>query len=691
MPPPAAPNLPLPAPPWPMSPTPGVVPGYMPPHPPGMTPVAMTPTMTPTPASVPASGAALPAGAVPLPRAPSAPLPTTGFESLVGVTVNPSLVRPTSPTQTALIKQLPFFATNPVAGAIIGAVAAVAACITLIFGLYALVAGSLELAVSATGATVFGTTAAQSLQFTNLSLLNLVGMAHGATLAMTATSGATGSATLTPPLTLLICIPGLCGALGGYIAASTDYSNQLRFVLVRAAAVGPLYGVLLTLIVMIFGQQTTGVAGANVTITLAWPSLLLASVAWGTLAGLLGGMIKIFNRRWRAGTVAYLVSQRRSPLTAALVGALVAVGLGIALGAILFIFALGAGWVAVQGAGAAARVGAEQGVVSTLAQASHYSPLFVVALVLLALPGGTWLFSFSSGAPLNGIAVGGSLFAQAGGSGSQALLNLPGGASEFLWFLLLVPIGVYFIGGRVAARLLGGVNGRKQAQAGALVGVFSSLIMAIAAALSDVSFSGSVGALGAGASATGSLGPSVAAIFVTTLLLGCSFGALGALYYQPLAYTGQRSPRHFLVPVFTMLDRLTGQPLQMRRTLARAWLYGALIAAVLAIFVALLFAGLANSLALNMIGDTSHSERVGSFLLLASLTGGSLLALPFLGLIIALAVEIGSVPPDAATLVKAIAPPAPLLAAPPSAPYQLPTGTYTAPQPMVPPSEPPTP
>lgn len=708
------PSLPLPPPPWPMVPAPGAFPslphemalpgapsGTTPPLAEGITPpvhqMASPPQLTMSP-QIPGAVAALPMDAGPFADPPPSPIspaqsvppPTTGFESLFGASANPSVVSPTSPTQAALLKQLPFYATNPVAGAIIGAAAAVAACIMLTFVLFALITGMLQLAANATSAHGGGSTLDQLPQITNLSLLNLLGLMHGATLTAAATGSATGSANFTPPLTLLILIPILSCALGGYLSASTDYSNQLRFVLLRAAAVGPLYGVLLTLIIGIFGSQAASIAGTNVTLTIAWPSMLLASIGWGTLAGLIGGMIKIFNRRWRAGTVALLLSQKRSPVVAALVGALAAVGLGIALGMILFIFALGAGWVAVQGANAAAHVGADQGIVGTLSQASQFSLLFVLALVLLALPGGTWVFSFSSGAPVNGAAIS-SLFAQTGGIASQSLLNLPSGWSELLWLLLFLPIGVYFIGGRVAARLLGGASGRQQVQVGALVGVFSSLLLAILVALSDINFSGGVGTLGVGASAGGALGPSVAATFVTTLVLGCIFGALGAFYYQPLAYTGQRSPRHFLVPVFIVLDRLTGQPLNVRRTFARAWLYGSLIIAAVAIFFTLLFAGLASNFAQNMVGDISHGERVPGFLLFAAITGGVVLAVPFLGLIIALAVEIASVPPDAATLVKAVAPPAPLIPAPPSAPYQLPTSTYTAPHPMAPPSTPPTP
>src|SRR5262249_25139567 len=205
----------------------------------------------------------------------------------------------------------------------------------------------------------------------------------------------------TLPLTTLLLLPAISLFFGGYISASTDYSNQLRFVLARAAAVGPIYGVLLTFLTAIFGSQN--LSGA--TLAPSWGTMLLFSVVIGTIFASLGGLVKIFRQRWRAGTLAYLLSEPRGVLTAGMSGALGAVATGLVLSLPVYLFGVGL-------SDTQQRFGQALISSSSLSSTSASPPegLLLILYLVLALPGMVTLLAFGSGASISASGTTSGLF-----------------------------------------------------------------------------------------------------------------------------------------------------------------------------------------------------------------------------------------------------------------------------------------
>jgi hypothetical protein len=252
------------------------------------------------------------------------PNPSNVLPSIFGETKDPTTVQPSNAVQRSFLTNFQRNATNPLVGGIIGAVAAVLACIVLTFA-FLLLVGS---AINSTFAGQSGSVSALIGSSLTGNLLNFVALEHHATLALSSSAaGISATVNITLPLTTLLIIPALALMLGGYIAAATDYSNQMRFVIGRAAAVGPFYGALLALIMALFGTQSASSdvllgTSASYSFGPTWPTVLLYGVLWGILFSALGGFIKLFGSRWRAGAVSFLAQQSQAPWVAGLMGAL---------------------------------------------------------------------------------------------------------------------------------------------------------------------------------------------------------------------------------------------------------------------------------------------------------------------------------------------------------------------------------
>jgi len=551
---------------------------------------------------------------IPGQQPPSMALNSTfaSFMRLFGASADPASVQPSNAVQRRFRENLPQYATNPIAGAIAGAVAAVIACVVLNFVF------SLILSAVAGPAVSSSSSASAVNQILGSGLLNLIALEHHASLTASANVLVVSvSGSITVPVTMLLAFPAVSLALGGYISASTDYSNQLRYVLTRAAAVGPVYGVLITLIVVAFGTQKVGtsndVSNSVIALSASWPSLLLYGALWGTLFALIGGAIKIFGSRWRVGSLAYLLSRPRGMVTASLAGALAALGTGILISLPLVAFGLGV-------------VDVQQRFPAELA-AGHpgtSSGLTILLLLLLALPASVITLALGSGASLGSSgATSGALFSQSAssgtGTGDISLFSL-GASNHLAYLLLLVPVIAYFVGGRVAVRVLNSNEPGKPLQAGALVGVWSAVLMLVLGAISGVSLDVNAGVAGTSSLANATFGLNAGSTFLATLILGCVAGAAGAMV----------------------------GPRRRRRRNPAFWLRLAVLLSIALALGALLLAAVVLTLV--------PLPELNTLTTYVALICGALLAVPTLCYAIALIQLIGYLPPGSEQLANSIAP-----------------------------------
>ena len=475
----------------------------------------------------------------------------------------------------------------------------------------ALVALALGLLASIIGLLLWGRAIAWLLGATDLlgasanlvnavlspNLLQLLLLEHGVPMALALGSpGATSSfsALETLPLTGLSLIPAIALILGGYVAAASDFTGQLRFSVVRGALVGPIYGILL-LLVALFGSSTVRV-GQGIVIQLH-PSLgvaFLAGLIWGTLLGALGGLLAV--RRHHLFTTA----RRPDLLAGASWGALIALGSGL----LLALVALAAGVMA-HAVGTVPTATGETG--GGLGGALNAVVVAIALLVVVAPVAALWLFTLGTGTNIESWLNATGLNAPAGATGATgtstfgllAAQHHP--TSAAWWLLLLIPLASYIIGGRAAAHIARADSLRDGALAGWLMAVALSLLMLVLTLLSRVVLvsDATVGPL----SITSSLGiaPASLAVFLLILLVGGVIGAMSgasavlapqagsviAMAAAPLlprmepALSLARQP-------WDMLDAIRGRPTP--RTPLRALLYAALLAAVVLVALFLIVA-----------------------------------------------------------------------------------------------------
>ncbi len=590
-----------------------------------------------------------------------APLTATSqrIDTLFGVSANIAVVEPTNPVQETLKRKLPQYATNPIAGALAGTVVALVATGLLSFILFLI---SNLLGGSAKDLDTYPL--AQAL--TSVGFLNFVALEHHATLVIGANTDVYSTAlAMIQPVPLLLVIPAVSLALGGYISAATDYSNQLRFVLLRAAAVSVGYAALLTVVVAAFGTHK----GADGTpYSAPWLPLLINSFIWAVLFSLVGGMLKIFGAQWRGGTVAYLLSRPRVMGTAAFFGAVAALGTGLALSFVYAIYQLG--YAAVDGSVANA---------PDPTVANH--PLQVFFLALLAQGPGDAItnFALGSGATITSLT-----------STSYSLFKLPADALISPWLLALLPLAAFIVGGRTAARVMHTTDPAKGAQAGALMGVISAfllvLVTSVATTTEAQTADGSTGVslFAQGSASTQTSGPNPISTFIAALIVGVILGALGGYFARPLPALPTRS---FLASALALGDALTGRTTKTPRAAARAWLYGAALVSILALIGGIVYDLVTASLAHRAIGTSTDLHKVIGFANTAGVLSGLVLTVPLLVFAAALLIDLGSLPANATQLAQMIVPPAPPAPEmPPSAPYQPQQMTYTGP--YMPPSVP---
>ena len=607
-------------------------------------------------------------------RPPITPTPSQVLPDFFGPTLDPSLARPADSAQALFQRNLPQFATNPIAGAIVGGVAAVLGCLILTF-LFAAGVGSTLSAALSSSAGGFGGIFTNS--FTS-NIFNIIALEHHVGLVLNASiSGVAGSMTISLPILLLLAIPATCLVIGGYVAAATDYTNQVRFVIGRAAAVGPVYGVVMATFMTLFGTQSLGgsVYGLSGSVSFGGSafSMLIYGIFWGTLFSSLGGFIKFFGWRWRGGIVAILLSKQRAPFVSGAIGAGAAVGLGVLLMSVLVLLLYGDGSVAAK------LFASISGSTTDLSATNTALGLLNIVLLLFALPLSIWAFSFASGGGFDTTTVTNT-------TTTQTITIFDPHIPHPMLLLLLIPIIAFFVGGRVAARLTSSNNAAIQAQAGAFMGVFSGLFLGMLAFLSDINVSGAADL--SSISTIGNLGPNPFSTFLGAAVMGAIVGGIGGYLYRAPA---PKSPTS--AGLFAPIDRLVQQQPGVPRPIARTWLYVALISAVLmaalAIFLDLFSGTLVSTLHLNLLGTTNSNS---SLPLLGSATGGVIalvgglmLAVPFLLFVVSFTFDLLSLPEDSALLLSKVAAPThsmPVMPPnPPSAPYTYPSNPYTTPLP----------
>lgn len=548
-----------------------------------------------------------PAGAAPTVAAPK--LSMASLTKIFGSSPSAASVQPRNAIQRRFQESLSQYATNPLAGAAIGAVVAAVACIALTFVV------NLIIGTAGGSALSTGGQAADVGQILDSGLLNLVAIEHRASIILSANLTIAGaSVTIAPPLTILILIPAVCLVLGGYISAATDYSNQLRYVLARAAAVGPVYGILLTLIITVLGSQTVGASqgGVALTVAVAWPTMLLYGIIWGTLFSLIGGLIKIFGRSWRPGIVAYLLKEPRGMIPASLIGACAAIGTGILISLPVWLFYIGLSSTQTRFPEALAG-----------GTSNSTSGLVLALLVLLSLPAGIIILAGSSGASINTSAFAGGLLnagsTSSSANSSESLFTLAQGHTIIL-LAVLIPLIAYVVGGRVAARVLNSADQQKRLQTGALVGVWSAVLMMLLAAISSFGADASVNAFGTSSPVSATVGLNLGSVFLGALILGTVFAVIGVL--------------------------TNGQP-RPQRSPARWTVAGVTLCVVLAI------AAPAAGYALPLLGNAVSFDKLN---LILELLGGAMLALPALCFTLALIRNISYLPPGSEHLALAVAP-----------------------------------
>jgi hypothetical protein len=105
------------------------------------------------------------------------------------------------------------------------------------------------------------------------------------------------------PLHGLLLVPALFLMLGGYVAASTDFSSRVQTGLLRGAAIAVPY----TVALFIMASQVNGpIPDANGGFSQNTPllnmdllTLLVFGLLWGALFGVLGASLKVARGHWR--------------------------------------------------------------------------------------------------------------------------------------------------------------------------------------------------------------------------------------------------------------------------------------------------------------------------------------------------------------------------------------------------------
>jgi len=328
----------------------------------------------------------------------------------------------------------------------------------------------------------------------------------------------TSTATLELPITLLLLVPGISLAIGGYVAASTDFQARLGPGLSRGASIAIPYAALLGLLSQT-GTFSSSTGNGQVTIGVTLASPFLYGLLWGILFGCSGALLRLYGKPGRAfGKL--LVRHPRPGWLAPLLGGLAATGYGLGFAA--------AGFVA--GLPALALLDTQMPAVSGTLRESLAG---IIVMVLLLLPGlAIMLLGVASGVPIRvslhsaigPLPAGNSQFSLFVAGGHPALV-----APSELSVLLLLPAVALFLGGRLAARIAGAPGWLARSCNGGLAGICYPVLLAMLSGLATASLHASPQAGTSAMQTVAQAGLGGPGTFLPALVIGAIFGALGGL------------------------------------------------------------------------------------------------------------------------------------------------------------------
>jgi hypothetical protein len=407
------------------------------------------------------------------------------------------------------------------------------------------------------------------------------------------------------PFSALLIIPAFFLVIGGYIAASTDFQQNVRSSLWRGVLLAIPYTVLLFLSSLLVNgcvptsAPPNGVEVCNSIMTSTTPAytmsmdtttLLLFGVVWGALFGLLGATLKLSQGHWRQSLFRLLRITNRPQVAGMLLGGLVSAGLAIAL--------------------------AVATVISFMAYSSYSVPLVSQAscvvttnwqsIMLWSICQGPFyalnLLLFSLGAPINiENPQSSQCFYIHGTQQSLSLFGTSPALSLWLHLLLAIPILSLFLGGRVSAawgRARGAGAGAVQGALAAAPFAVVMLLLVPLGTITEISSSNSGTSVSSGVTQTVSAG--AFEVILWALLGGAIIAGLGGLYQasqlQPSisrALRGLMLPfRAIAAPLYLLLDGISKFPRGAQRSSTRSALYAALLWMILLVILAAVGGGI---------------------------------------------------------------------------------------------------
>ncbi len=394
----------------------------------------------------------------------------------------------------------------------------------------------------------------------------------------------------------LLLIPAFCLTLGGYIAASTDFSNRARHSLWRGAAIALPYAILL----LIFVPTVNGslpvpgraAPGVSTFISIDGTSLFFLCLLWGALFGLLGASLKLGSRRWRQVLSVALRFNRFPQIGATIAGAGAALGLGFAL-SLLCLYSL-LTYTSFSTPIVHQHLFANDDWQSKAAWSLGSGPVYAADL-----------FMYSFNAPFQ--------FETERGQGSLCPFHSTGSPNDFTpcettltmfggsphlppWASAFLAISVLslFLGGRVSASIGRAQRAGPGLLQGAAIAVPFTILMVLLAAFTSVFTQSTLSPANASIpTITFSQGVSLLGVLPWAFLSSVLLGALGGFYQTSSFQQGMSTflralstPLRWLgVPAAWLGERLRGRPRDTRPTTALVLLYNALFWALVLLIV----------------------------------------------------------------------------------------------------------
>jgi len=406
------------------------------------------------------------------------------------------------------------------------------------------------------------------------------------------------------PFSALLIIPAFFLVMGGYIAASTDFQQNMRSSLWRGMLLAIPYAILLFLSSLAVNGcvPTSGPNGAEVcsavvtstasayTMSIDTTTLLFFGVLWGALFGLLGATLKVAQGHWRQSLFRLLRTTNRPQTAGMLVGGLASAGLAIVLAlATLFSFMAYTSYSVplVYQASCVVTQNWQSVMLWTLSQ----GPFYALDLLLFAL-----------GAPITvSNPQANQCFYIHGTQASFSLFGTTPPLSPWLHLLLAIPILSLFLGGRASAawgRVRGPGAGVVQ---GALAAAPFAAVMLLLVPLSSITSTvASSGGSNGSQTVTQTVSAGAFEVILWALLGGAVIAGLGGLYQtSPLQLTVSRvfralalPFRAIVAPLYLLLDRISRLPRGSQRSSTRSMIYAALLWMILLAIIAAVGGGI---------------------------------------------------------------------------------------------------